>query len=165
MGVFLQQLNRNTQKLRKFLSLFPPPRQSQLSSDKGVFFCGPHKIICLVKIWIYVLSVLFLKCWRALWPAAAALLTELLLQRSRATSVQELLEHLFHIQREGKRKQENYCLDGRYLIGIQSNLFCIGAAQQRCPPALEVSKYRQLVSPWICPWHWPCTGNPSLLYP
>lgn len=42
---------------------------------------------------------------------------------------------------------ENDFLDAWYLIGIQSNLFCIGAAQQSCPPGLEVSKYRQLVFP------------------
>lgn len=48
---------------------------------------------------------------------------------------------------------ENDFLDGWYLIGVQSNLLCVGAAQQSHPPGLEVSKHRQLVSPWISTLH------------
>lgn len=174
MGMFLQQLNRNTQKMRKLVPPLPLPNKVSYHLLLTKAYSSPDHI----KLSIWWRSE-FMYYQGPLWSAGEPLgqqshIAHKAALREEQSNLYSGTPSTLVLHTKGRENRttrtkisetENDFLDGWYLICIQSNLLCIGAVQQSHPSGLEVSKYRQLVSPWISPLHWPCTGNPSLLYP
>lgn len=174
MGMFLQQLNRNTQKMRILVPPLPLPNKVSYH----LLLTKAYSSADHIKLSIWWRSE-FMYYQGPLWSAGEPLGWQSLIARKAALREEQsdlcsgtpstLVLHTKGRKNKTTRTKisetENDFLDGWYLISIQSILFCIEAAKQSHPPGLGVSKHRQLVSPWISPLHWPCTGNPSLLYP